>query len=93
MESRPSHEDVTIEDCSDDEYSNCSYPRNNSTNNNNTSDDLNNNNSNNNSFYVKLGSGRPVNIQVTAKVLLGSVSAITALNAERKRKSPPSNRQ
>lgn len=35
--------------------------------------------------------GRPaLNIQVTAKVLFGSVTAISALNAERKKKPPPS---
>ena len=38
------------------------------------------------SFHHKLHDGRPLNITVTAKVLFGSVSAISALNAERKKK-------
>ncbi len=37
--------------------------------------------------------GRPLNIQVTAKVLFGSVSAISALNAERKKKPPTGSNQ
>ena len=37
------------------------------------------------SFHHKLND-RPLNITVTAKVLFGSVSAISALNAERKKK-------
>ena len=37
------------------------------------------------SFHHKLHD-RPLNITVTAKVLFGSVSAISALNAERKKK-------
>ena len=71
--------DVTIEDCSDDEYCN-----------NNNSDEVNNNSNN---IFLKLGGGRPLNIQVTAKVLFGSVTAITALNAERKKKNPSSKPQ
>merc|ERR1712079_582408 len=65
-------------------------------NNNNTLNNNNNNNNNNGGAGTNMGSG-PASagsaaygvppIQVTAKVLFGSVSAISALNAERKKKS------
>lgn len=83
----------TIEDCSDSE-DDLVYD---SNNNNNT--EANNNNNNNsascedrnqtNKPYHKL-LDRPLNIQVTAKVLFGSVGAISALNAERKKPKPSS---
>ncbi len=57
----------------------------NNNNNNNLGGAFNNNN-NNNSGGSMGGYGVPP-IQVTAKVLFGSVSAISALNAERKKKS------
>ena len=82
----------TIEDCSDSE-DDLVYDNNNNT-------EANNNNNNNNSAscedrnqtskpYHKL-LDRPLNIQVTAKVLFGSVGAISALNAERKKPKPSS---
>ena len=83
----------TIEDCSDSE-DDLVYD---SNNNNNT--EANNNNNNNSAScedrnqtkkpYHKL-LDRPLNIQVTAKVLFGSVGAISALNAERKKPKPSS---
>jgi len=54
-------------------------------NNNNNSTDCENNNNNNMGYEHKM-TDLPANIQVTAKVLFGSVSAISALNAERKKK-------
>ena len=84
----------TIEDCSDSEDEQA-YD----SNNNNTEANNNNNNNNNSSAcedrnqtskpYHKL-LDRPLNIQVTAKVLFGSVGAISALNAERKKPKPSS---
>ena len=82
-------ETVTMEDVEDEEME-----INNNNNNNNNDVPANNNNNTgmkNNNNYVPVGgesssSRRPVNIQVTAKVLFGSVSAISALNAERKKK-------
>jgi len=53
-------------------------------NNNNNSTDCENNN---NMGYEHKMTDLPANIQVTAKVLFGSVSAISALNAERKKKA------
>jgi hypothetical protein len=53
-------------------------------NNNNNSTDCENNN---NTGYEHKMTDLPANIQVTAKVLFGSVSAISALNAERKKKA------
>lgn len=83
----------TIEDCSDSE-DDLVYD-----NNNNNNTEANNNNNNNsascedrnqtNKPYHKL-LDRPLNIQVTAKVLFGSVGAISALNAERKKPKPSS---
>ena len=84
----------TIEDCSDSEDDQI-YD----SNNNNTEASNNNNNNNNSAAcedrnqtskpYHKL-LDRPLNIQVTAKVLFGSVGAISALNAERKKPKPSS---
>ena len=72
-------------------------PRSSTMNNNNNNNNVNNNNNNNNastkcppSFCSSCHSKRssqPPPIQVTAKVLFGSVTAISALNAERKKKS------
>jgi hypothetical protein len=77
-------ETVTMEDIEDEEME---------INNNNNDVPANNNNNtgmkNNNTYEPAGGESsrrRPVNIQVTAKVLFGSVSAISALNAERKKK-------
>merc|ERR1712045_178311 len=78
----------TLEDCSDDEeeyyYNN---NKNECNNNNNTAEceDKNNNSQPRTPIFAKYGD-RPLNITVTAKVLFGSVSAISALNAERKKK-------
>ena len=94
------HNEVTIEDCSDEEdcmyYNSYNNNSNNSNVNNNNEEefgDQNNNNNNNNNRARQRNLKRcyvedrpPVNIQVTAKVLFGSVSAITALNTERKKK-------
>jgi len=69
-------------------------------NNNNNNDNINNNNNNNNSSTTSSNNkcppsfcsschsqpNPPPTIQVTAKVLFGSVTAISALNAERKSK-------
>lgn len=55
-------------------------------NNNNSSFNNNNNNGPSVGGYG-VGTGGIPPIQVTAKVLFGSVSAISALNAERKKKS------
>merc|ERR1711936_248812 len=90
---------VLMEDCSDDEEA---YYNNNNVyetnNNNNNCEDANNNNSSSSGgsgehssasapFHKLAGtSDRPLNITVTAKVLFGSVSAISALKAERKKK-------
>merc|ERR1711881_18478 len=76
--SKEEPQEPTIEDCSDDEDAYCS----NNNNNNNECEDANNNTTTH--PFHKLGD-RPLNIQVTAKVLFGSVSAISALNAERKK--------
>lgn len=88
-------ETVILEDIADDdddlamEINNNDVPANN---NNNTGMKNNNNNAvggGSAAYAAGDGSGRsrrPVNIQVTAKVLFGSVSAISALNAERKKK-------
>jgi len=68
-------------------------------NNNNNNTFVNNNNNNNNTTSSKIPPSfcsschkrsqphPPPTIQVTAKVLFGSVTAISALNAERKKKS------
>ena len=87
-----------LEDCSDDEE--YYYNNNNnlpSNNNNNTEYEDKNNNTRQQQrqrqqhqqqslpAFHKLNE-RPLNITVTAKVLFGSVSAISALNAERKKK-------
>jgi hypothetical protein len=89
--SKEQPQEPTIEDCSDDEevyYSNNNNNNNstcnNNNNNNNECEDANNNNTTH--PFHKL-CDRPLNIQVTAKVLFGSVSAISALNAERKKQS------
>jgi len=81
----------TMEDCSDDEefyYNNNNNDEVNNNNNNNNSqecEDKNNNSQPRAPIFSKYGD-RPLNITVTAKVLFGSVSAISALNAERKKK-------
>merc|ERR1711881_779156 len=83
--SKEEPQEPTIEDCSDDEDAYYSNNNNNNTcnnNNNNECEDANNNTTTH--PFHKLGD-RPLNIQVTAKVLFGSVSAISALNAERKK--------
>lgn len=57
-------------------------------NNNNKHNSSNNNNlgeKNHNTIFDKF-TDRSLNIEVTAKVLFGSVTAISALNAERKKK-------
>lgn len=77
-----------MEDCSDDEEFYYSSNNNNEVNNNNNSqecEDKNNNSQARAPIFSKY-SDRPLNITVTAKVLFGSVSAISALNAERKKK-------
>jgi hypothetical protein len=85
-------ETVTMEDVEDEDEM--------EINNNNEVPANNNNNTEmkNNNYATSSNSGEssrsscqqqqklPVNIQVTAKVLFGSVSAISALNAERKKK-------
>merc|ERR1711872_636312 len=84
--SKEEPQEPTIEDCSDDEdayYSNNNNNNNTCNNNNNNECKDANNNTTTHPFH-KLGD-RPLNIQVTAKVLFGSVSAISALNAERKK--------
>merc|ERR1712106_191742 len=86
VSSKEQPQEPTIEDCSDDEDVYYSNNNNNNTcnnNNNNECEDANNNNTTH--PFHKLGD-RALNIQVTAKVLFGSVSAISALNAERKKK-------
>ena len=89
-----------MEDCSDTEeeyyYNNNNNNNVGGSNNNNSEYEDKNNNSQRQSrqqssaqqipAYHKLTSDRPLNITVTAKVLFGSVSAISALNAERKKK-------
>ena len=69
-------QEVTMEDVEDEDLVLTST----ANNNNNVREE------NNNNIFHKL-TDRPLNIQVTAKVLFGSVSAISALNAERKKKS------
>jgi len=79
MADSSSHE-VTMEDIIEEEVTS------NFNNNNNNVE----NNNNNDTVFTKLA-GRPLNIQVSAKVLFGHMTAISALNAERKKKpSPPS---
>ena len=99
MSTQENTHEPCIEDCSDDEeyyYNNNNNECSAANNNNGDMEDKNNNNtsSSNNtrtsrstysSFHHKLND-RPLNITVTAKVLFGSVSAISALNAERKKK-------
>ena len=82
----PQHQ-PTLEDCSDDEEEYYYNNNNNECNNNNNSEceDKNNNSQPRAPIFAKYGD-RPLNITVTAKVLFGSVSAISALNAERKKK-------
>ena len=81
----------TIEDCSDSE-DDLVYDNNNNTeannNNNNNSASCEDRNQTNKPYHKLLD--RPLNIQVTAKVLFGSVGAISALNAERKKPKPSS---
>ena len=79
-----------MEDCSDDEEFYYNNNNNNEVNNNNNKnsqecEDKNNNSQPRAPIFSKYGD-RPLNITVTAKVLFGSVSAISALNAERKKK-------
>merc|ERR1711881_136884 len=88
----------TIEDCSDSDDE-MYYSDSNSSELPGSNDTNNNNNNNSNGFenknqasqapYRKL-LDRPLNIQVTAKVLFGSERAISALNAERKKPKPSS---
>merc|ERR1711953_1249147 len=77
----------TMEDCSDDEEFYYNNNNNEEVNNNNSQEceDKNNNSQARAPIFSKY-SDRPLNITVTAKVLFGSVSAISALNAERKKK-------
>ena len=88
-----------MEDCSDEEteyyYSNNNNNVAGNNNNNSEYEDKNNNSQRQSRqsssqqqlpSYHKLTADRPLNITVTAKVLFGSVSAISALNAERKKK-------
>ena len=95
MSAQDTQHDPVMEDCSDtdEEFYPYHNNNNNNVNNNNTEfEDKNNNSSSSRgarpravpSFH-KL-QDRPLNITVTAKVLFGSVSAISALNAERKKK-------
>ena len=85
-------QDHIMEDCSDDEEY---YTYTNNNNNNNSCPPNNNNNSeyedknlnqSTRTHTAHANKTRPLNITVTAKVLFGSVSAISALNAERKKK-------
>ena len=81
----------TIEDCSDSEDDLVYDSNNNNTeanNNNNNSASCEDRNQTNKPYHKLLD--RPLNIQVTAKVLFGSVGAISALNAERKKPKPSS---
>jgi hypothetical protein len=86
-------ETVTMEDVEDEDEMEINNNNNEVPANNNNNTEMKNNN------YATSSSGEssrsscqqqqqqlPVNIQVTAKVLFGSVSAISALNAERKKK-------
>ena len=102
MSAQDTQHDPVMEDCSDTDeefypyHNNNNNNNNNNVNNNNTEfEDKNNNSSSSSSSrdararavpsFHKL-QDRPLNITVTAKVLFGSVSAISALNAERKKK-------
>jgi len=81
----------TIEDCSDSEDDQAYDSNNNNTeasNNNNNSTACEDRNQTSKPYHKLLD--RPLNIQVTAKVLFGSVGAISALNAERKKPKPSS---
>jgi len=81
----------TIEDCSDSEDDQVYDSNNNNTeanNNNNNSAGCEDRNQTSKPYHKLLD--RPLNIQVTAKVLFGSVGAISALNAERKKPKPSS---
>jgi len=81
----------TIEDCSDSEDDQVYDSNNNNTeanNNNNNSAGCEDRNQPSKPYHKLLD--RPLNIQVTAKVLFGSVGAISALNAERKKPKPSS---
>lgn len=81
----------TIEDCSDSEDDQVYDSNNNNTeanNNNNNSAACEDRNQTSKPYHKLLD--RPLNIQVTAKVLFGSVGAISALNAERKKPKPSS---
>jgi len=81
----------TIEDCSDSEDDQAYDSNNNNTeasNNNNNSAACEDRNQTSKPYHKLLD--RPLNIQVTAKVLFGSVGAISALNAERKKPKPSS---
>ncbi len=94
-------ETVTMEDIVEDDDDEMEINNNNNNNdacapsNNNNNSGMKNNNYASSSVIGESSSSsrsRPVNIQVTAKVLFGSVSAISALNAERKKKpggAPP----
>ena len=76
-------ERTTIEDCSDSEDSNYGDNNNNNTEPNNNNNECEDKNQARKPYHKLLD--RPLNIQVTAKVLFGSVGAISALNAERKK--------
>jgi hypothetical protein len=89
-------ETVTMEDVEDEDEMEINNNNNEVPANNNNNTEMKNNNYATSSSSVIGESSRsscqqqqqqlPVNIQVTAKVLFGSVSAISALNAERKKK-------
>ena len=84
-------QDHIMEDCSDDEeyYTYTNNNNNNScppNNNNNSEYEDKNLNQSTRTHTAHANKTRPLNITVTAKVLFGSVSAISALNAERKKK-------
>ena len=101
MSAQDTQHDPVMEDCSDTDEEFYPYHNNNNNNNNNNNVNNNNTefeDKNNNSSSSSRGArpravpsfhklqDRPLNITVTAKVLFGSVSAISALNAERKKK-------
>jgi len=88
-------ETVTMEDVEDEDEMEINNNNNEVPANNNNNTEMKNNNyatssssgeSSRSSCQQQQQQQLPVNIQVTAKVLFGSVSAISALNAERKKK-------
>jgi hypothetical protein len=89
-------ETVTMEDVEDEDEMEINNNNNEVPANNNNNTEMKNNNYASSSSVIGESSRSscqqqqqqqlPVNIQVTAKVLFGSVSAISALNAERKKK-------